>query len=163
MEWWRARWDAFQTGNTQLDESGLRRWSILHELPYWKSLQIHHLLDPMHIEANVVKSLIKHLFGEKDNVRARRGCEEFNMHTESWMQVSNDGTETMPHAPWVLRKEESKNLCQRISKIRFPTGTQELREAIYDLSRLMRWVCSKEINVSEVDVLVGTLHEGSQG
>ncbi|KAL3690612.1 hypothetical protein R1sor_016921 [Riccia sorocarpa] len=29
-------------------------------------------------------------------------------------------------------------------------GTQELREAIYDLSRLMRWVCSKEINVSEV-------------
>ncbi|KAL3694846.1 hypothetical protein R1sor_008497 [Riccia sorocarpa] len=180
-----------QTGNIQLDESGLRRWSILHELPYWKSLQIHHLLDPMHIEANVVKSLIKHLFGDKDNVRARRGCEEFNMHPESWMQVSDDGTETMPPAPWVLRKEERKTLCQRISKIRFPTGfgsylrkafttdkaswpsdlkshdfhillqhvlptclhglgTQELREAIYDLSRLMRWVCSKEINVSEV-------------
>ncbi|KAL3682163.1 hypothetical protein R1sor_000185 [Riccia sorocarpa] len=152
---------------------------------------IHHLLDPMHIEANVVKSLIKHLFGEKDNVRARRGCEKFNMHPESWMQVSDDGTETMPPAPWVLRKEERKTLCQRISKIRFPTGfgsylkkafttdkaswpsdlkshdfhillqhvlptclhglgTQELREAIYDLSRLMRWVSSKEINVSEV-------------
>ncbi|KAL3679372.1 hypothetical protein R1sor_022328 [Riccia sorocarpa] len=191
MEWWRARWDPVQTGNIQLDESGLRRWSILHELPYWKSLQIHHLLDPMHIEANVVKSLIKHLFGDKDNVRARRGCEEFNMHPESWMQVSDDGTETMPPAPWVLRKEERKTLCQRISKIRFPTGfgsylrkafttdkaswpsdlkshdfhillqhvlptclhglgTQELREVIYDLSRLMRWVCSKEINVSEV-------------
>ncbi|KAL3690030.1 hypothetical protein R1sor_016339 [Riccia sorocarpa] len=181
-----------QTGNIQLDESGLRRWSILHELPYWKNLQIHHLLDHMHIEANVVKSLIKHMFGDKDNVRARRGCEEFNMHPESWMQVSDDGTETMPPAPWVLRKEERKTLCQRISKIRFPTdifgsylrkafttdkaswpsdlkshdfhillqhvlptclhglGTQELREAIYDLSRLMRWVCSKEINVSEV-------------
>ncbi|KAL3691540.1 hypothetical protein R1sor_005191 [Riccia sorocarpa] len=119
MDWWKTRWNAVQTGNIQLDESRLRRWSILHELPYWK---IHHLLDHMHIEANVVKSLIKHLFGEKDNVRARRGCEEFNMHPESWMQVSDDGTKTMPSAPWVLRKEERKTLCQRISKIRLPIG-----------------------------------------
>ncbi|KAL3700264.1 hypothetical protein R1sor_018286 [Riccia sorocarpa] len=34
MELWRARWDAVQTRNIQLDESGLRRWSILRELPY---------------------------------------------------------------------------------------------------------------------------------
>ncbi|KAL3679301.1 hypothetical protein R1sor_022257 [Riccia sorocarpa] len=64
MEWWRAQWDAVQTGNIQLDESRLRRWSILHELPYWKELDV---------------------------------------HPESWMQVSDDGTETMPPAPWVLQ------------------------------------------------------------
>ncbi|KAL3698760.1 hypothetical protein R1sor_012836 [Riccia sorocarpa] len=101
----------------------------------------------MHIEANVVKSLIKHLFGEKDNVRSRRACEEFNVHPDTWMQINEDGSETMSFAPWVLRKEERKVLCQRISKIRFPT--------VYDLSKLMRWVCSKEIHEALED---GLLH-----
>ncbi|KAL3676562.1 hypothetical protein R1sor_026510 [Riccia sorocarpa] len=122
MDWWENTWMDVQGGRRQQDESGLRRWSILHQLPYWKHLQIHHLLDPMHIEAKVVKSLIKHLFGEKDNVRSRRACEEFNVHPDTWMQINEDGSETMPSAPWVLRKEERKVLCQRISKIRFPTG-----------------------------------------
>ncbi|KAL3702065.1 hypothetical protein R1sor_020087 [Riccia sorocarpa] len=119
MDRWENTWMDVQDGRRQQDESGLRRWSILHQLPYWKHLQIHHLLDPMHIEANVVKSLIKHLFGEKDNVRSRRACEEFNVHPDTWMQINEDGSETMPSAPWVLRKEEHKVLCQRISKFDF--------------------------------------------
>ncbi|KAL3701099.1 hypothetical protein R1sor_019121 [Riccia sorocarpa] len=35
-------------------------------------LMIQHLLDPMHIETNVTKSLIKRIFGEKDGKPARR-------------------------------------------------------------------------------------------
>ncbi len=39
--------------------SGLTRWGILNSLPYWSELKIHHLLDPMHIEGNVGKAIIK--------------------------------------------------------------------------------------------------------
>jgi len=36
-------------------------------LPYWGELKIRHLLDPMHIEGNVGKAIIKQLYGEKDS------------------------------------------------------------------------------------------------
>lgn len=76
----------------------------------------------MHIEANVVKALVKHLFGEKDNVRARRACEEFDVHPGQWIREREDGTEIMPPAPWVLTTEERKTLSRRINAVRFPTG-----------------------------------------
>jgi hypothetical protein len=42
-------------------------------------LPITHLLDPMHIEGNVGRSLIRHLYGEK-NHNWRESCEEMGMH-----------------------------------------------------------------------------------
>jgi hypothetical protein len=39
--------------------SGLTRWGIFNSLPYWGELKICHLLDPMHIEGNVGKAIIK--------------------------------------------------------------------------------------------------------
>jgi len=45
--------------------SGLTRWGILNSLSYWGELKIRHLLDPMHIEGNVGKAIIKQLYGEK--------------------------------------------------------------------------------------------------
>ena len=36
---------------------GMKRFSILFELPCWESLQINHLLDPMHIFKNVESQL----------------------------------------------------------------------------------------------------------
>jgi hypothetical protein len=39
--------------------TGLTRWGILKSLPYSGELKICHLLDPMHIEGNVGKAIIK--------------------------------------------------------------------------------------------------------
>ncbi|KAL3694713.1 hypothetical protein R1sor_008364 [Riccia sorocarpa] len=83
-------------------------------------LMIQHLLDPMHIEANVTKSLIKRIFGKKDGKPARRACEEFGVHPEAWIQVSDGGIESLPPAPWILTTEERKICKKRISEIRFP-------------------------------------------
>ncbi|KAL3676119.1 hypothetical protein R1sor_026067 [Riccia sorocarpa] len=146
----------------------------------------------MHIEANVTKSLIKRIFGEKDDKPARRACEEFGVHLEAWIQVSDGGIEYLPPAPWILTTEERKICRQRISEIRFPTGfgsclrkafekdgakwpaalkshdyhillqyvlpmvlqglgSQDLRDAIYDLSALIRWVCSKTVRTTDID------------
>ncbi|KAL3684834.1 hypothetical protein R1sor_002856 [Riccia sorocarpa] len=80
---WMNRWEQVQEGSLQLWESGLRRWSVLHDLPYCKDLLIGHLLDPMHIEGNVVKSLVKHMYGEKDTIAGRRACEELNVHPQN--------------------------------------------------------------------------------
>lgn len=85
-------------------------------------LRIHHLLDLMHIETNMVKSLVRHLFGEKDNVRARRACEEFDVHPRQWIRERENGTEIMPPAPWVLTTKERKMLRRRITEVRFPTS-----------------------------------------
>ncbi|KAL3691388.1 hypothetical protein R1sor_005039 [Riccia sorocarpa] len=192
MYWWEQRWRDVEEGHIPAERAGLKRWSILHRLPYWKDLMIQHLLDPMHIEANVTKSLIKRIFGEKDGKPARRACEEFGVHPEAWIQVSDGGIESLPPAPWILTTEERKICKKRISEIRFPTGfgsclrkgfekdgpkwpsalkshdyhillqyvlpiclqglgTQDLRDAICDLSVLMRWVCSKTIRIAEID------------
>ncbi|KAL3680993.1 hypothetical protein R1sor_023949 [Riccia sorocarpa] len=62
MYWWEQRWRDVEEGRIPAERVGLKRWSILHRLPYWKDLMIQHLLDPMHIEANVTKSLIKRIF-----------------------------------------------------------------------------------------------------
>ncbi|KAL3701030.1 hypothetical protein R1sor_019052 [Riccia sorocarpa] len=192
MNWWEQRWRDVEEGHIPAERAGLKRWSILHRLPYWKDLMIQHLLDPMHIETNVSKSLIKRIFGEKDGKPARRACEEFGVHLEAWIQVSHGGIESLPPTPWILTTEERKICKKRISEIRFPTGfgsclrkdfekdgpkwpsalkshdyhillqyvlpiclqglgTQDLRDAICDLSVLMRWVCSKTIRIAEID------------
>ncbi|KAL3686551.1 hypothetical protein R1sor_009125 [Riccia sorocarpa] len=188
--YWEKMWTSVQSGHYPRDQSGIKRWSIFYRLPYWKSLLIRHLLDPMHIKANVMKALVKLLFGLNDDVRSRRACEEFEMHPDAWIQILPSGVEVMPPAPWVLPMEERKELIKRIKAIRFPTGfasclrdtfkdpakwpgglkshdlhvmmqlvfpaclhglaTAEVRGAIYDLSTLMRWVCSKEIIVDDI-------------
>ncbi|KAL3701020.1 hypothetical protein R1sor_019042 [Riccia sorocarpa] len=146
----------------------------------------------MHIEANVTKSLIKRIFGKKDGKPARRAYEEFGVHPEAWIQVSDRGIESLPPTPWILTTEERKICRQHISEIRLPTsfgsclrkafekdgakwpatlkshdyhillqyvlpivlqglGSQDLRDAIYDLSALMRWVCSKTVRTTDID------------
>jgi hypothetical protein len=35
-----------------------KKQSIFWELPYWKDLDVHHLIDVMHVEKNVCESLL---------------------------------------------------------------------------------------------------------
>ncbi|KAL3691577.1 hypothetical protein R1sor_005228 [Riccia sorocarpa] len=76
MNWWAQRWRDVETGHIPIERARLKRWSILHRLPYWKYV-----------------------------------------------------------LPIVLQG----------------LGSQELRDAIYDLSALMRWVCSKTVRTMDID------------
>ncbi|KAL3689792.1 hypothetical protein R1sor_016101 [Riccia sorocarpa] len=149
MNWWEQRWRDVEEDHIPVERAGLKRWSILHRLPYWKYLMIQHLLDPMHIEANVTKSLIKRIFGEKDGKPTRRACEEFGVHPEAWIQgFEKDG----PKWPSALKSHDYHILLQYVLPICLQgLGTQDLRDAICDLSVLMRWVCSKTIRIAEID------------
>jgi Transposase family tnp2 len=118
------------------DGSGLSRWSILTTLPYWGELKIRHLLDPMHIEGNVGKALIKALYGEKD-ANFRQACEDLEVHPDVWVIVDPIiGIEYHPSAPWVLSIGQRREFCNRIGQMQFPTGTGSL----HLLLSLVCWV-----------------------
>jgi hypothetical protein len=81
---------------------GLTRWGILNNLPYWSQLKICHLLDPMHIEKNVGKAIIKRLYGEKDNI-FRKACEALERHPYVWISVDPiTSFKQRPSAPWTF-------------------------------------------------------------
>ena len=102
--------------------SGLTRWSILTTLPYWDELKIRHLLDPMHIEGNVGKALIKHLYGKKEK-NFREACEEFERHPDVWVTINpQTGQKVEPKAPWTLTVPQRREFQNRIGEMRFPTG-----------------------------------------
>jgi len=103
-------------------EFGLTRWGILNSLPYWGELKIRHLLDPMHIEGNVGKAIIKQLYGEKAS-NFKEACEDFERHPDVWITVDpNTGIEQRPSAPWTLTTQERKDFRNRIGEMRFPIG-----------------------------------------
>jgi hypothetical protein len=71
----------------------------------------------MHIEVNVVKSLVKHLYGANDNIALREDCEEARMHRHAWMR--EDGQHA---ANWVIAPQTRKAMNEVFSTIRFPAG-----------------------------------------
>ena len=82
---------------------GLTRWSILAILPYWGELLIRHLLDPMHIEGNVGKALIKAFYGEKDMDTLRKVCADLEIHSHVWVAIDPiTKQEHKSSTPWVL-------------------------------------------------------------
>ncbi|MCO5587597.1 hypothetical protein L7F22_041546 [Adiantum nelumboides] len=75
---------------------GMKRFSILYELPYWTSLRINHLLDPMHIFKNVGSLLWDHITGRKDSHGARADLQEVGIMEELWPVTRADGRITLP-------------------------------------------------------------------
>ncbi|MCO5563467.1 hypothetical protein L7F22_017109 [Adiantum nelumboides] len=95
---------------------GMKRFSILYELPYWTSLRINHLLDPMHIFKNVGSLLWDHITGRKDSHGARTDLQEVGIMKELWPVTRADGRITLPKAPWVLSKAEEHS-AKRILRV----------------------------------------------
>lgn len=111
-----------------LDNTGLVRWGILNTLPYWGRLKIHHLLDVMHIEGNVGRSLIRHLYGEKGVKNFREGCKEASRHPDLWPKPADveDHEWVYKPAPWLLTGPERRVFRDRIGQMQFPTGEVQL-------------------------------------
>jgi hypothetical protein len=121
FEYWKSIVDMVADSEHEMsfDGSGLTRWGVLATLPYWPELKIHHLLDPMHIDGNVGKALIKHFYGEKDT-NFREACEELERHPDMWITVDpHTRREHRPNAPWVLSVGERREFRQRIGQMRF--------------------------------------------
>ena len=68
--------------------------SIFWELPYWKDLHIHHILDVMHIEKNVCESLIGTLLNIprkiKDGIKVRLDLKKLGIRPKLAPRVDID-------------------------------------------------------------------------
>lgn len=79
-----------------------------------------HLMDPMHIEANVAKNILHTIMGMhgKDSRAVRHNCEAYNMHSAAWCIPGEDN---LPDAPWVLLEGERMIFMRRLSSMTFPS------------------------------------------
>ncbi|KAJ9562235.1 hypothetical protein OSB04_007395 [Centaurea solstitialis] len=106
-----------------LDESKVKR-SIFWELPYWKTLLIHHNLDVMHIEKNVFENLFNTIMDTtktKDNIKARRDVEIYCNRPE--LHIATSGNKVVkPKASYTLSKQQVIKVCQWLKRLKFPDG-----------------------------------------
>lgn len=80
-------------------------------------LSVRWLLDPMHIEVNVAKNLMKHLYGINDKRSVRDDAELAGLLKASWITPAGD----MPEAPWVLPDHTLKLMNGMICNMKFPS------------------------------------------
>ena len=110
------------TSQGHLLPPGMSCLLAFHELKYRSDLLVPHYLDPMHIFKNVSKSLLDHLFGEKDNIAPRLDLQLSNTKQNLWVQYQSSSIESSP-APYKLgNKAQVKEYFYRIKKIKTPTG-----------------------------------------
>jgi hypothetical protein len=120
-DFWLNRWEEVENGDIPIDQSGMRRLSVWYELPYFEHLKKPHLLDLMHIEANVAKTILQTIWGHdgKDGFEVRSVCEAYNVHRSAWIIP---GTDILQKAQWILSAEEKRKFCERIREVSFPTA-----------------------------------------
>src|SRR5450759_5235246 len=83
----------------------------------FQMLQIRWLIDPMHVEVNVSKNVIKHLYGTYDPRSIQEDAQEVGVMKSCWIKSDR----TMPNAPWALPKPVLKNMNHMICNLKFPS------------------------------------------
>ncbi|XP_054821343.1 uncharacterized protein LOC129320126 [Prosopis cineraria] len=107
---------------------GISRWkkrSIFFEFPYWKTLNVRHFLELMHIEKNVCDSLVGmllHILGKtKDGINARLDMVEMGVRGELASQEKRTCT-FLQAATHTLSRKEKKSLCEFLATIKVLHG-----------------------------------------
>ncbi|GJX48956.1 uncharacterized protein Tco_0275801 [Tanacetum coccineum] len=110
------------------DVSSQKNWSkrsIFYELPYWSSLTLKHNLDVMHIEKNVLESLLGTLLmndKSKDTNKARQDLEELKIRPELWLSKKGNRKFIKPHPKYSFPPEKRRKFCEFIKGVKLPDG-----------------------------------------
>ena len=93
---------------------------LIAHLLFTQDLMRPHLMDPMHIEANVAKNLLHTILGKegKDGHAVRSNCKAYKVQPDSWCGPNG----VLPPAPWILTTAERRIFMERLSTMRYPTG-----------------------------------------
>jgi hypothetical protein len=94
------------------------------ELPSWKDLDVYHLIDVMHIEKNVCKSLLGTLLNMDEETRDHRNAwadlKKMGIMPELWLDDSVKGME-LPTSCITLSKHE-KEFCGFMKNVKVSSG-----------------------------------------
>lgn len=102
-----------------------KKKSIFFSLPYWETLLIRHNLDVMHIEKNLLESVLYTLLNTegktKDGIKARLDLQELRLRSE--LHPQQRGTKTyLPTACFSLNAKEKDTFCKVLKNIKVPDG-----------------------------------------
>jgi hypothetical protein len=114
-----------RTGKNTGEDDMWKKQLIFWELPYWKDLDIRHLIDVMHIEKNVCESLLGTLLNmsgkTRDHGHARADLKKMGIRPELWLDDLVKGTD-LPTSSITLSKHEKKEFCGFLKNVKVPSG-----------------------------------------
>ncbi|XP_038987114.1 uncharacterized protein LOC120112307 isoform X2 [Phoenix dactylifera] len=120
--------------------------SILFDLPYWKTLNLRHNLDVMHIEKNIAENIVGILLGVdgkcKDTEKARMDLADMGIRKELHLKKRANGSYEKPPALYTLSLQERQGFCDFLKSIKFPEGS--IAEAY--ISKESTTFCSMYLN-----------------
>ncbi|GKD18923.1 zinc finger, PHD-type containing protein, partial [Tanacetum coccineum] len=99
--------------------------SIFYELEYWSFLTLKHNLDVMHIEKNVLESILNTLLmndKSKDTAKARQDLKSLGIRSGLWLGQNKNGKCSKPQAAYSFKPEDRKKFCQFIKGVKLPDG-----------------------------------------
>nr|GEY74529.1 hypothetical protein [Tanacetum cinerariifolium] len=99
--------------------------SVFYEPGYWSFLTLKHNLDVMHIEKNVLESILNTLLmndKSKDTIKARQDLKRLGIQSGLWLGQNKNGKCTKPHAAYSFTPGDRKKFCQFIKGVKLPDG-----------------------------------------
>ncbi|GJX54467.1 hypothetical protein Tco_0282836 [Tanacetum coccineum] len=108
-----------------LVELNLTKRSIFYELEYWSFHTLKHNLDVMHIEKNVLESILNTLLmndKSKDTAKARQDLKSLGIRSGLWLGQNKNGKCSKPQAAYSFTPADRKKFCQFIKGVKLPDG-----------------------------------------
>ncbi|GKA15451.1 zinc finger, PHD-type containing protein [Tanacetum coccineum] len=99
--------------------------SIFYELEYWSFLILKHNFDIMHIEKNVLESILNTLLmndKSKDTTKARQDLKRLGIQSGLWLGQNKNRKCSKPYAAYSFTAEKRKKFCQFIKGVKLPDG-----------------------------------------
>nr|GEU84144.1 hypothetical protein [Tanacetum cinerariifolium] len=96
-----------------------------YELEYWSFLTLKHNLDVIHIEKNVLQSILKTLLTNdksKDTAKARQDLKRLGIRSGLWLGQNKNEKCSKPQASYSFTPEERNFFCQFIKGVKLPDG-----------------------------------------
>ncbi|XP_075640179.1 uncharacterized protein LOC142611913 [Castanea sativa] len=153
------------TNKRKRGEEALTVWkkrSIFFTLPYWEDHMLRHNLDVMHIEKNVVDNIIGTLLNldgkTKDNLKARQDLKDMVLKD---VRVSDGYSSNISRCVKLkeckisgMKSHDNHILMQQLFPIAIRGSLPpEVSRSLIDLSCFFREICSKVLNVEELEAL----------
>ncbi|CAL2270202.1 unnamed protein product [Prunus armeniaca] len=98
---------------------------MFFELPYWSKLKLRHNLDVMHVEKNVLDTLVGTILDiegkTKDTIKARLDLERMGIRRGLWMNRDSDKARR-DLAFFSMKPNDKKEFLKFVSSVKFPDG-----------------------------------------
>ncbi|XP_031127604.1 uncharacterized protein LOC116029701 [Ipomoea triloba] len=105
------------------EKSPWKKKSIFFDLPYWKTLDVRHSIDVMHVEKNVCDSIVGTLLDikgkTKDGLNARLDLIEMNIRA-TLAPRQGDKKAYLPPAAHTLSRKEKTSFCECLRGMKVP-------------------------------------------